>query len=296
MTTACRSTPARRPKQRLRALPHPRLLPADRGDRVRRPPRSRTSSPSCGRRGTPSARGGSSTATPTPRWRRKSARAISDGQGLMDGAPLPAPGGKTLLRFLTCGSVDDGKSTLIGRLLYDSEAILADQLETLQREFEEIRHHRRRYRPGAVARRPRGRTPAGHHHRCRLPSVPDQAARLHRRRHAGPRAVHAQHGDRRLDRRSGAAARRCEKGRRRPDPPPFADLLAARHPPRRARGQQARPRRFRLRDLRRHRQGVSANSPPISASRRCRRSRSQPASATMSPAARRACPGTTGRR
>ena len=36
------------------------------------------------------------------------------------------------LRFLTAGSVDDGKSTLIGRLLYDSRAILADQLEALE--------------------------------------------------------------------------------------------------------------------------------------------------------------------
>src|SRR6202021_969427 len=45
-----------------------------------------------------------------------------------------APTDKTLLRFLTCGSVDDGKSTLIGRLLYDSQAILADQMATLERE------------------------------------------------------------------------------------------------------------------------------------------------------------------
>ena len=37
------------------------------------------------------------------------------------------------LRFLTAGSVDDGKSTLIGRLLYDSRAILADQLDALER-------------------------------------------------------------------------------------------------------------------------------------------------------------------
>ena len=37
------------------------------------------------------------------------------------------------LRFLTCGSVDDGKSTLIGRLLFDSQAILADQLDTLEK-------------------------------------------------------------------------------------------------------------------------------------------------------------------
>jgi bifunctional enzyme CysN/CysC len=41
---------------------------------------------------------------------------------------------KGLLRFLTCGSVDDGKSTLIGRLLYDSQLILDDQLASLRRE------------------------------------------------------------------------------------------------------------------------------------------------------------------
>jgi sulfate adenylyltransferase subunit 1 len=38
-----------------------------------------------------------------------------------------------LLRFLTCGSVDDGKSTLIGRLLYDTKAILADALHAIER-------------------------------------------------------------------------------------------------------------------------------------------------------------------
>ncbi len=53
---------------------------------------------------------------------------------------LPSPHAETAagttplraLRFLTAGSVDDGKSTLIGRLLYDSRAILADQLDALQ--------------------------------------------------------------------------------------------------------------------------------------------------------------------
>ena len=39
---------------------------------------------------------------------------------------------KTLLRFITCGSVDDGKSTLIGRLLYESKALLEDQLSALE--------------------------------------------------------------------------------------------------------------------------------------------------------------------
>jgi len=38
-----------------------------------------------------------------------------------------------ILRFATAGSVDDGKSTLIGRLLYDSKSIFADQLEAVER-------------------------------------------------------------------------------------------------------------------------------------------------------------------
>ena len=43
-------------------------------------------------------------------------------------------GDRDLLRFLTCGSVDDGKSTLIGRLLHDCALIFDDQLEALERE------------------------------------------------------------------------------------------------------------------------------------------------------------------
>jgi bifunctional enzyme CysN/CysC len=43
----------------------------------------------------------------------------------------PASRPKDLLRFITCGSVDDGKSTLIGRMLYDAKALLDDQLSTL---------------------------------------------------------------------------------------------------------------------------------------------------------------------
>lgn len=41
---------------------------------------------------------------------------------------------RSLLRFLTCGSVDDGKSTLIGRLLYDSQLVAEDQLASLQKD------------------------------------------------------------------------------------------------------------------------------------------------------------------
>src|SRR5918998_2861154 len=40
---------------------------------------------------------------------------------------------RDLLRFATAGSVDDGKSTLVGRLLYDTKSVLADQIEAVQR-------------------------------------------------------------------------------------------------------------------------------------------------------------------
>jgi len=39
-----------------------------------------------------------------------------------------------LLRFITCGSVDDGKSTLIGRMLYEAQLIFDDQVASLQSE------------------------------------------------------------------------------------------------------------------------------------------------------------------
>jgi len=46
---------------------------------------------------------------------------------------LSAPVPIDILRFNTCGSVDDGKSTLIGRLLYDSKSLMEDQIEALER-------------------------------------------------------------------------------------------------------------------------------------------------------------------
>ena len=39
---------------------------------------------------------------------------------------------KDMLRFLTCGSVDDGKSTLIGRILYETDSLKSDQLEHIK--------------------------------------------------------------------------------------------------------------------------------------------------------------------
>ena len=47
---------------------------------------------------------------------------------------LAAPAPQTLLRFITCGSVDDGKSTLIGRLLFEAGAVFEDQLSALDRD------------------------------------------------------------------------------------------------------------------------------------------------------------------
>ncbi len=46
---------------------------------------------------------------------------------------MPTPHPIELLRFNTCGSVDDGKSTLIGRLLYDSKSLMEDQVEALEK-------------------------------------------------------------------------------------------------------------------------------------------------------------------
>jgi bifunctional enzyme CysN/CysC len=52
----------------------------------------------------------------------------------VESSALAGTAEKGLLRFLTCGSVDDGKSTLIGRLLYDSKLILDDQLASITRD------------------------------------------------------------------------------------------------------------------------------------------------------------------
>ncbi|MGI8931225.1 MAG: sulfate adenylyltransferase subunit CysN, partial [Sphingomicrobium sp.] len=53
-------------------------------------------------------------------------------------AYLDAHARKDLLRFITCGSVDDGKSTLIGRLLYDSRLIFEDQLSALESDSKKV--------------------------------------------------------------------------------------------------------------------------------------------------------------
>ena len=196
-----------------------------------------------------------------------------------------------LLRLATAGSVDDGKSTLIGRLLYDAKAVLADQLAHVEE------RSRRRARPRAAHRRPARRARAGHHDRRRLPLVRHAAAALHPRRLPRPRAVHAQHGHGRLDRRPGAAAGRRPRRADRAEPPPRHDRRPAADPARDRGRQQDGPRRLRRGALRRRRaRRCSSSAPtvglheiefiPISALQRRQRRR----------ALARTCPGTRARR
>ena len=99
--------------------------------------------------------------------------------------------------------------TLIGRLLYDTKSIFEDQLEHVERPRSAAARLRQ---PRAAHRRPACRARAGHHDRRRLPLLRHAAAQVHHRRHARPRAVHAQHGHRRLDRRPRAdPARRPQR-------------------------------------------------------------------------------------
>ncbi len=72
------------------------------------------------------------------RWKRKSRRVISDECPKENESEIAAylkqHESKSLLRFITCGSVDDGKSTLIGRLLHDTKLLFDDQLAALTRD------------------------------------------------------------------------------------------------------------------------------------------------------------------
>ena len=127
------------------------------------------------------------------------------------------------LRFLTCGSVDDGKSTLIGRLLYDSHLLMEDQVDELERDS--CKHGTDGENidfallvDGLEAEREQGITI-------------DVAYRFFatpRRRFIvadtpGPRPVYPQHGDRRLHRRSRHPAGRRHQGAADADAPACRD-------------------------------------------------------------------------
>ena len=115
-----------------------------------------------------------------------------------------------LLRFITAGSVDDGKSTLIGRLLYDSKNILIDQLEALEKQTKNKADWR--YRPGIANRWTACGKRAGNHHRCSLSLFHYTQTEIHHCRCAGPCAIHAQHDHRCFQCKPDHHTRRCRQG------------------------------------------------------------------------------------
>ncbi len=125
---------------------------------------------------------------------------------------------KSMLKFITCGSVDDGKSTLIGRLLYDSQLLYDDQLEDLKRDSkgrlsteEDIDFSL--LVDGLAAEREQGITID-----VAYRFFSTIKAQVHRRRHTRPRTVHTQHGHRRIHRRGRGTADRCPSRCLHPNP------------------------------------------------------------------------------
>ena len=114
-----------------------------------------------------------------------------------------------MLRFITAGSVDDGKSTLIGRLLYDTQGILAGPARRRRARLAAPRRRRELdlslLTDGLEAEREQGITIDVAYRYFATPRRKFIIADT-----PGPRAVHAQHGDRREQRR-----RRRDAGRRR---------------------------------------------------------------------------------
>ena len=98
---------------------------------------------------------------------------------------------KELLRFLTCGSVDDGKSTLIGRLLFDSKMIYEDQLEKLTKESATHGTTGGGFDPALLTDGLEGGTRTRHHDRRCLSVLLNRQTQVHYRRYAGPRSVHS---------------------------------------------------------------------------------------------------------
>ncbi len=137
-------------------------------------------------------------------------------------AYLEAHEHKSLLRFITCGSVDDGKSTLDRAPPLRVPAGVRRPPRRPGGRLEAGRDPRRRPRLRPAGRRTGGRARAGHHHRRGLPVLLHREAQVHRRRHSRARAVHPQHGDRGVDGRPGRHPHRRPQGG--PDPDPASQL------------------------------------------------------------------------
>ena len=103
---------------------------------------------------------------------------------------------KDLLRLLTAGSVDDGKSTLIGRLLFDSKKLYEDQLQALERDSKRVGNAGDHIDyalllDGLKAEREEG-------HRRGLSLFLDEPTQIYYCRHSGTRTIHPQHDYRRF--------------------------------------------------------------------------------------------------
>ena len=193
------------------------------------------------------------------------------------------------------GSVDDGKSTLVGRLLYDTKSVLADQIEAVQRASVDkglATPDLSLLVDGLRAEREQGITIDVAYRYFATPKP-----RVRARRHPRPRPVHAQHRHRRVHGGAGRAARRRPQRRRRADPPARRRARAAARAAAGAGHQQDRPGRLRRGGAHRDRQGLRGARHVAGLHRR---RRDDPgvgaASATTSSSAPRTPPGTTGRR
>ena len=117
---------------------------------------------------------------------------------------IPAISERRPLRFITCGSVDDGKSTLIGRLLWDTKSVSEDLADGLQRSPDQIDGdglHLPEFAmllDGLQAERQQGITIDVAYRYFATPET-----RLHRRGHPGTCAIYPQHGHRCLHCRTG---------------------------------------------------------------------------------------------
>ena len=154
------------------------------------------------------------------------------------------PETKDQLRFITCGSVDDGKSTLIGRLLHDSKMIYEDQLQALARDS--VKHGTTGddidfalLVDGLEAEREQGITIDVAYRFFNTPRrsfmVADTPGHEQYTRNMATGASNAQLADH---------PDRCPQGRAGADQASLLHLFAARHPARRGGRQQDRPRQL----------------------------------------------------
>jgi sulfate adenylyltransferase small subunit len=134
-----------------------------------------------------------------------------------------------LLRFATAGSVDDGKSTLIGRLLYDTKT--SSRTSSSRRAGQPRARGDGVRQPRAAHRRPARRARAGHHDRRGLPLLRHAEAQVHHRRHARATSSTRATWSRARRRRPGDRARRRAQGRGRAVQAARFIAVAAAHPP-----------------------------------------------------------------